>query len=186
MAYRDAAVTAATQLYQAIMWEVRKHIFELGITMEQVDKVSGIPERYMGKILHPEESSGRQATWRTLQDVIDGIYPGGINLRIRPCAGMSEIKASINRKLERHTEMLSGLSTIEKTRPKRNIGSIAIRDFAREAGQRGNRARNEKMPAWKRRSIARRAARSRWRRVRRERKDRRATPHPAPSAPARS
>ena len=90
------------------------------------------------------------------------IYPGGFVLTLKPVLPLEEIRAAINRKLTVQGDKLSGLSKVESARFNGTAGRIAIRDYARFAGRKGNRVRNERLSPAKRSAIARRAAKARW------------------------
>ena len=77
-------------------------------------------------------------------------------------APIDEIREAINRKLAVQGDKLTGASTVESARFRGMAGKIAIRDWARFAGQKGNQARNERLSPAKRKAIARKAARARW------------------------
>lgn len=161
-------MTTATAIYQAIMWEVRKHSHELGITMRQCDNVSGNQDGYTAKMMHPETNSGRQARWETLQDLVDALYPGGVRITIRPLSSMAQIKTAINRKLAKDTDVLSGVSMADKMAKAGHLGRMQLRDLASIAGRKGNESRNRRLTPRQRKIIAKRAIRARWRKVRRK------------------
>src|SRR5262245_22107943 len=52
--------------------------------MQQCDDLSGLQDGYTAKMLHPAAPSGRQASWSSLQLLLDAIYPQGYRLTIRP------------------------------------------------------------------------------------------------------
>jgi hypothetical protein len=83
-------------------------------------------------------------------------------LTLKPVAPIDEIREAINRKLAVQGDKLTGASTVESARFRGMAGKIAIRDWARFAGRKGNQARNERLSPAKRKAIARKAARARW------------------------
>ena len=143
---------------------MRNHIRAVGLTMQVCDDIGGLQDGYVAKMLHPDAPSGRQARWETLQLLLDAIYPGGVRLRIYPIAGSAAIRATINRKLARSGQMLSGASINEREAQKGLLGRVAIRDLARDAARKGALSRNARLTAAQRRRLARRTARARWKR----------------------
>lgn len=157
-------MTTSTPIYDAIMWEVRKQILELGLTMKQCDDVSGNQDGHTAKMLHPDTPSGRQARWETLQNLVEAIYAGGYKVKIVAECPIDDIKAAVARILARQGDQLSGLSVAERSRARGIAGKIPIRDYAVEAGRKGGQARAARLSPWKRRQIARKAGRARHRR----------------------
>jgi hypothetical protein len=155
-------MTNPTPLYESLVWELRKQILDLGITMSQADDVAGLQNGYLGKALHASTPSGRQAGWRLLQYLVDAIFAGGFTLTIKPVLPIDEIREAINRKLAVQGDVLTGQSSVESARLRGMAGKIAIRDYARFAGRKGNQVRNERLSPAKRSAIAKKAARARW------------------------
>ena len=56
--------TDIAPLYEAICWELRKQKIALGLTDAQCEEISGLESGYLGKMLHEDTPSGRQAGWR--------------------------------------------------------------------------------------------------------------------------
>lgn len=139
---------ASPELYAAVIWELRKQIMARGLTMQECDDLSGNQDGHTAKLLHPETKSGRQGDWETLERLAIAVYGRGFKLRMASAKPI----------------MLSGPSTIEKMAGRNPTGRIAIRDFARFAGQRGAKARNASLKPEQRSKIARKAARARWQR----------------------
>ena len=90
-------MTNPTSLYESLVWELRKQILDLGITMQQADDVAGLQNGYLGKALHASAPSGRQAGWQLLQYLVDAIFAGGFKLTIKPVLPIGEIREAINR-----------------------------------------------------------------------------------------
>lgn len=155
-------MTNATPFYLAVIWELRKHIIELGATMKQCDDVSGNMDGYTAKMLHPEAPSGRQAQWRTLQNLVDSLYPFGFEIRIRPKGSNNEIRAVFDRKLAKNSDKLSGLSRVQKEANRGLLGHMPLRDLARDAGRKGGLARAQNQTPNQRARLARKAAKARW------------------------
>ncbi len=155
-------MTNPTPLYESLVWELRKQILDLGITMQQADDVAGLQNGYLGKALHASAPSGRQAGWQLLQYLVDAIFAGGFKLTIKPVLPIGEIREAINRKLAVQGDKLSGVSSIESARLRGMAGKMAIRDYSRFAGRKGGQVRSERLSPAKRKAIARKAARARW------------------------
>lgn len=115
--------------YMAVMLEIERRRLQLGLSMQEVCDRSGLADYYYSKSLHASTPSGRQAQWRTLQDLVDALFSEGYDVEIRPKVGMRldakqlrcKIKfaaASVNPKLQR--------------------------ELMRELGSKGGKARREK------------------------------------------
>jgi hypothetical protein len=160
---KEDTMADSTELYRAVMWEVRKQILDLGLTMNNCDTVSGLDDGYTAKMLHPDTPSGRQAGWQRLQYLLDTVYAGGFILSIKPRADLDKIRAAINRKLAVQGAMLGAPSIAENARLRGVAAKVPIGDYARFAGRKGAAARNANLSARQRSRIAQRAARARWR-----------------------
>ena len=150
-----------TLLYRELVMEVRKQIINTGLTMAQCDELSGNECGYTAKSLSPDSRSGRQSTYRMLQNLLDVIFIGGFTVRIKPHADREVIRAVLSKKLAARGDMLNGLSLPERVRKRGMQGKTPIADFAVEAGRRGG-ARRREMPERKRIALARQAAKARW------------------------
>ena len=54
-------MTAATPIYRSIMLQVHDRMTALGLPLEKLSEFAGLPDRYIGKAIHCDEKSGRQA-----------------------------------------------------------------------------------------------------------------------------
>jgi hypothetical protein len=61
--------------------------------MQEVCDRSGLADYYFSKALHASTPSGRQANWRTLQDIVDALFPEGYDVVIKPKTGISRAAA---------------------------------------------------------------------------------------------
>lgn len=157
-----ARTKTVTEFYSAVVWELRKQIIDIGLTMEQCDELSGLECGYAAKLLHPNTPSGRQAGYVRVQYLMDVLFCcGGFVMTIKPRASIERIRAEINRKLERRGSKLNPFGIAKSARLRGVVGKTAIRDFARYAGRKGGAKRRE-MPEKKRIALARKAARARW------------------------
>ena len=66
-----------TELYRDMIRQVADRIAFLGLTMQEVDDKSGVPDGYTAKALHPDTKSGRQATFPQLQLIVEALWPRG-------------------------------------------------------------------------------------------------------------
>src|SRR5215211_4164390 len=73
-------VERITPFYRSIMLEIERRRISLGISMDEASDRAGVADRSYSKILYADAPSGRQATWRTLQDVVDGLFPAGYDV----------------------------------------------------------------------------------------------------------
>ena len=147
-------MTQATGIYLAIMLEVERRRQALGFPMEKFSEYAGLPERYYSKALHPDTASGRQAQWGTLQIIIDALFPAGFDVVIKPRAGAAMNGDSLKAKLLR-------LQAAKDPKCQREL----MRELAGRVSPEARKAGRRKIPAWRRRQIARRAGRARARKV---------------------
>ena len=150
-------------VYESLVWELRKQILSLGLTMSQCDDLSGNQDGYTAKMLHANTPTGRQAGWQHVQFLMDVLFCcGGFVMTIRPKADVETIKAEIARRLERRGSKPNGLGFAENARLRGVVGRVPIRDFARFAGSKGGRARAENLSKRQLSEIGRKGARARW------------------------
>ena len=74
--------------YMAVMLELERRRLHLGISMQEVCDRSGVADYFYSKALHASTPSGRQAQWRTIQDIVDALFPEGYDVVIKPKVGM--------------------------------------------------------------------------------------------------
>ena len=161
-AEKHTRATLIPPVYRAIILEVERRRLAVGISMDRVSELMGAAERSYAKMLYPETSSGRMARWETLQSALDVLFCDGYELRLNAHRAIP-ITVSIQP---------SNVLTTEGT--KRKIKAEAAtwdrrirRDLMKELSVKATEAR-KLIPAWKRRQIARKAARARWRKVRQQ------------------
>lgn len=77
-------MTTATAIYRSIMLEIERRRLALGMPHWQVNDAAGTQDGYFAKMMLPDTPSGRQASWETLQLVIDALFPDGFEVIIRP------------------------------------------------------------------------------------------------------
>lgn len=155
-------VTAVPPIYRAILLELERRRLAVGISMDRMSELMGSAERSYAKMLYPETPSGRMARWETLQSAVDVLFCDGYELRIKPTRPMPTVIG-----------IAQGVLTTEGT--KRKIKAEAAtwnrqirREVMDELSQKATQGR-KRIPPWKRRQMARHAARVRWRKVKAER-----------------
>lgn len=136
--------------YRALMLELECRRQATGISMEQMNELMGNAERSYAKMLHPETPSGRLARWPTIQKAIDVLFMDGFRLRI-----------------ERSND---GPLTTAGTRERiHNSARFYDRRLFREHMSEIASVRARIIPPEKLSAIGRKAAKARWRKVRRDR-----------------
>jgi hypothetical protein len=85
---QDIVKAGVMPFYRAIVLEIERRRLALGISMDEVSDRAGIADRFYGKALHPNTPSGRQAKWETIQDIVDAIFPEGVDVILRPKVGL--------------------------------------------------------------------------------------------------
>ena len=116
--------------------------------MDKFCEYAGLPERYYAKGLHADMPNGRQSTWPMVQNIIDALFYSGFDVEIRARPGAPMDYESLKAKLLQ-------LRANHDPRTQREL----MTSLSVKAAQ-GRKA----IPAKRRRAIARRAAKMRWRR----------------------
>lgn len=57
---------------------------ELGLSMSQVNDITGLHEGYYAKMIYPDTPSGRQARWEQVQLAFEGLFNEGFSISITP------------------------------------------------------------------------------------------------------
>lgn len=78
----SSARSHVTPLYRSIVQEARRMLLASGVAMEPVGELAGLADRHVNKFLNPDSPSGRQASWATLQSLLDTIAPDGFDVRL--------------------------------------------------------------------------------------------------------
>jgi hypothetical protein len=86
--------------YMAVMHELELRRISLNISMDEISDRAGVADRFFSKALHASTPSGRQAQWRTLQDIVDALFPEGYDVIIKPKAGMRLDPAQLRCKIK--------------------------------------------------------------------------------------
>jgi len=80
-------VKPAEPLYRALMLEIERRRLALGISMEELSDRAGVADRYFPKMLYADSPRGRQATWTSIQEIVDALFPEGVDIELRPKKG---------------------------------------------------------------------------------------------------
>jgi hypothetical protein len=138
-----------TPIYMAFMLELERQRLVRGLSMQEVTDHAGIADGLYGKSLYASTPSGRQSNWRTLQDLVDALYPTGFDIIVKPKSGLRLDPSQLRCKIKSATATVNPKSQ---------------RELMRELGSKGGIARREKyktMPQAQRLAIARKARKTR-------------------------
>lgn len=80
----DTTRKPATHLYLAIARALDSRIRSLRWTMQECDDRAGLQDGFTAKLLHPDSPNGRQSQWPTVQLLVDALFPGGVDVILRP------------------------------------------------------------------------------------------------------
>lgn len=144
-------MTAASPVYRSIMLEIERRRIALGWPMEKFSEFAGVPDRYYAKALFSDAPGGRQAQWRTLQLIIDALFPAGFDIEIKARAGAVMTKDNLK------AQLLQLRATVDP-RSQRQLMS----DLGKRGAKKGGHARWKNVNASARARIARKAAIIRW------------------------
>lgn len=159
------SLPVSTPIYRAIMMAIEARRLELGFSMATVNDLAGTQDGYLAKMLYPDTPSGRQARWETVQLVVEALFgrdftvqivPGNYTMRSAPSIDKGASNKSLQIRHWRHRKHFVDLGTL------------------------GAAARNSKLSQEQRTRSARKAAKTRWKRIREAR--RRGEAHKAANA----
>src|SRR5262249_27655178 len=141
----------ATRLYLALVAALERRIRSLGLTMQECDDLSGNEDGYTAKMLHPDTASGRQAQWKTLQNLVTALYPNDdFQLTIKPGPSRDPLL----------------LKRLRRDRDRRGGGHyqrhVDYLEMSRRGGLRSHEVRMAKHSAADRSRFAKNAAQARW------------------------
>ena len=88
---------AVSHVYRDLAAQLHDRIRRLGLPMWRCDDLSGVQDGYTAKMLHPDTPSGRQASWPTLDLMMQALYPDGYTLIIKPNDGGRALKLTAPR-----------------------------------------------------------------------------------------
>jgi hypothetical protein len=128
-----------TSIYRTLMQALEYHRIRRGWPMWEMDERAGLSEGYYSKMLHCDAPEGRQATWPILQKVANALWPDG--------------RCTVKVSAQGPDSMLPG-ATIKTTN---RAFQTYLRRYFIAMGQRGAKARNERLTPQQRSEAARRA-----------------------------
>jgi hypothetical protein len=137
-----------TSFYQSIVAELERRRRAVGIPMERMSDLAGTADRSYAKLLAPESASGRIGNWKTLQLVLDVLFPDGVEVRLTPLRPGAEPMNSGTRKA-----IIEAAVSFDAT---------TLPDHMRNLQMLSCKARLESTPPTRRKAIASKAARARW------------------------
>lgn len=147
----------STAVYRALMVEFERQRLDRGLSMAEVDDLAGTQDGYYSRMLYPDTPYGRQAQWTTVQDVGDALFGRGFSIQIAAVEGAIRSapridKGPSNKALEvrhwRHRKHFQDLGT---------LGAKALH-ASRTPEERSRAARKAVKTRWKRVRAAERAA----------------------------
>src|SRR4051812_30572535 len=74
----------STALYRALVAELENRRGTLGLSLAQVDDLSGLNDGHYSHLITPDTPNGRQARWETLQLAVDALYKSGFSIALVP------------------------------------------------------------------------------------------------------
>lgn len=135
----------ATPVYRALLYQIERRRQQVGLSMDAMSDEAGFADRYYSKALHADTPSGRQVQWKTVQEMLDALYPGGFDLKIIPKDGGCLSPQAMRRKIK--------FAAADRDARVRN-------ELMAELGRLGGQARS-KMSVKRKREIALKAAKTR-------------------------
>jgi hypothetical protein len=121
-----------TSVYMAFMLELERQRLARGLSMAEITDHAGIADGLYGKSLYASTPSGRQSNWRTLQDLVDALYPMGFDIIVKPKTGQRLDPSQLRCKIK-------SAQALTDTRSQR--------EFMRELSHKGVEARRTKFAA---------------------------------------
>ena len=76
-------MTTATAIYRSVMLEIERRRLALGWPHWKANDAAGTQDGYLAKMILADTPSGRQASWETVQMVMDAMFPDGFEVIIR-------------------------------------------------------------------------------------------------------
>jgi hypothetical protein len=134
-------------IYRAVMLALEARRLELGISMATVDDMAGTQDGYYAKMIYPDTPSGRQASWPTVDLVVEALFGTEFDLRLIGADGPMPATASID-KGQSHKYL-----EYRHWRHAKHFTDLAKLGAAK---------RNANLTPYQRTTLARRAAKARW------------------------
>jgi transcriptional regulator with XRE-family HTH domain len=138
--------------YMGVMLEIERRRLQLGLSMQEVCDRAGVADYYYSKALHASTPSGRQARWDTLQDIVDGLFPEGFDVVIKPKVGLRLDAEQLRCKIK-----FAAVAAVAAAPTGRKLQ----RALMAELGRKGGIARREKLKTMTRAERQRIAAKAR-------------------------
>jgi hypothetical protein len=126
-------------LYEGLMKAIEYHRVRQGLSMVVLEERAGLSEGYFSKMLHADSAEGRRASWQVLERVASALWPDG--------------RCTVKVSAQGPGSMLPG-ATIKATN---RAFQTYLRRYFIAMGQRGAKARNERLTPQQRSEAARRA-----------------------------
>lgn len=153
-------VTNYLQLLQAI----RARIAELGLSYETVDALAGWADDYASKILtleiKPQREGGKRRALRAMGPMAFDAMLGAVGLKII----LIEDERAIER-IRKHRDFVKRKSPVRNVVRQNYIVHRLTHENMRQLGIRSGEMRLIKIPPAKRKKLARKAARAKWKKV---------------------
>jgi hypothetical protein len=141
----------SVEFYRAIMMCCEGRRLEQGLSMAEVDRISGVQEGHYAKLIYPDTPSGRQGRYETVQLIIEALFGTGFLMQITP-------SDAENGRLRTALRIDKGIAAnalqIRHWRHKRHFRTL---------GAAGGKARNQNLTEAERSALARKLNRKRWR-----------------------
>lgn len=134
-------------LYSALMVELERRRHATGISMDEMSDLMGTADRSYAKMLYPETKSGRVAQWDHVQKAVDVLFADGFELRLLRSKTAPLTSEGTRRKIKQSAAFYDRKSLSERMRELACLRASILTEEERI-------------------SIARRAARRRWRKAR--------------------
>lgn len=146
-----SGVSTSNAFYRAIMLELERKRLAMGLSQDRLSELMGVAERSYSKMLWPDSPSGRLATWDKLQKAIEVLFADGFEVVVRAGCTLTDTTPGTKRLIRQAAAHYDRRTSRELMI---DIGRLVTREI-RVKGR-------KKIPARKRRAIAKRAARERW------------------------
>jgi hypothetical protein len=97
--HKPIILDRATPAYRALLLECERRRHQLGWAMWQLDEIAGLNDGHFAHCLHADRPTGRQAQWKTLQLIIDALWPRGFDFQIIEKPGATLTAEGTHRKI---------------------------------------------------------------------------------------
>jgi hypothetical protein len=148
----SAEATKSVPIYRAIVQQFERRRRALGLAMWKVDEAAGGTSRYYAHMLYPDTPNGRQSTWEIVQLYADALFPDGFVVKIEP-GRPGSLLPSKHRVAIKYMGVRYDIETRQDW----------MKELSQKGASKGGIARAKKLSARRRKQIAKRAAKKRWR-----------------------